>query len=1214
MLKALELVGFKSFADKTRFDFPEGITVVVGPNGSGKSNIVDAIKWVLGEQSAKSLRGQEMADVIFKGASAGNRRAMNTAEATLVFDNSTAQFDVDAPEVHVTRRVYRSGEGEYLINGQPSRLRDIRDLFRGTGAGAGAYSLIEQGKVDVLLAASPHQRRAIFEEAAGISRFKAKKSECARRLERVDQNLVRLADIVDEVDSRLRGVKSQAGKARKYKEYTERLQHLRTQVGHADWHDLSLRLQQAESQANSIRDEALAEATQAEKLEADALQIEATIETIRESTQDHDARAAHVRELIASGISTADSERRRSLELEDALSIHRRHLGRLGARAGDLAVQLQETDRLVVAAETDFSVVSDRVHTAEQQLAELNRQMSQTRSDTDAQREQHRELLNQIGVVSKNLNAAESQHTTAESAAEQCAERLRQLHPAHQEHSTAVNDLATQIKTLTEQRNSHQVLLDNTKYHLSSNRQNLRQKQQDSLQLQGEIASCSERANVLQEMEQRLEGVNAGAKEILRRSREATSGPFTDVIGLVADLIHVNVDAAPMVEVALGDLAHYVVLQGHSLLDQLRTGGLQLKGRVGFLSSDDPLTRDATLDTRLAGKPGVLGRADQFVASSGPLDTLVQQLLGQTWFVEDLDHALRLAQDLPAPRRLVTRTGDLLDTDGSLVVGSRQTTSGVISRRSELRALREKLITLKQSHQQTELEITQFDQLIRDGDAHQVEQQTKLEELVRAVDEHQLRFDTNSQRLHQIVADQQSVAAEQTEYLQQRDAALQQVTTLQNNMLQMESQVTDIEQSLTTLERQIETLEEQCQRSTKNVTEAKVELAKSEQSLESHRAAFAQYQREQDERQRTMAELQRQLEADQMRQLEAERNILATSSELASVFLEKEAVVREVAAFVDQRQNLSRERSEIVRHSVQSRQQVRELEQQLHQNELEADRVRHERENLASRLRDEYEIELSEINESTTVEEEKLREEIDQEILELRRRINNIGAVNMHALAELEDLDARHSTLKQQHDDLLEAKESLEKIVRKINADSRKLFTETLDAIRSNFQVLFRKTFGGGRADIVLEEGVDILESGIDIVATPPGKNSLGLSLLSGGERALTAVTLLLAIFQYRPSPFCVLDEVDGPLDEANIERFTGVLKEFLNWTKFVVVTHSKKTMTSATTLYGVTMQESGISKRVSVRFDDVGEDGQISEQAVAAGNDDDDDNERGAA
>ncbi len=1215
MLKALELVGFKSFAEKTRFDFPEGITVIVGPNGSGKSNIVDAIKWVLGEQSAKSLRGQEMSDVIFKGSGEGSRRPMNTAEATLVFDNSTAQLEVDATEVHVTRRVYRSGEGEYLINGQPSRLRDIRNLFRGTGAGADAYSLIEQGKVDVLLAASPQQRRAIFEEAAGISRFKAKKIECSRRLERVDLNLVRLADIAEEVDSRLRGVKSQAGKARRYKEYTERLQQLRTQVSHVDWHDLTLRLQESETEAEEFRENSLAMAGQAESLETEALQIEGQLEIIRNSIRTEEALAADTRERIASGLSTVELEQRRTQELDEAISINRQHLARMSAKAGDLARQLQETQALVTAAESEFGLVQDRVRQADEQMSAQTKQIDSIHESIELQREQHRQLLNEIASLSKNLTTAESRYATVVSTVNQCHKRLEHLRPLREKNIRTIEEISSNLKELREQQIASQTLVENTLKNLSSHRKDLHVEQQNSLRLQGEITVCTERANVLQELEQRLEGVNAGVKEVLQRAREATSGPFADVVGLVADLLQVNVETAPMVEVALGDLAHYVVLQGHSLLDQLRTGGLRIRGRVGFLRADEPEWEKEPPDAQLGGHPGVLGRADQFVASSGPLAGLIQRLLGNTWFVEDIDQAIRLLEQSPTRCRLVTRAGELIESDGSIVVGSQQTHSGIISRRSELRVLRESLISLQQELQQVETNKTRLETFVRDGNTHQHEQEQQLKELTHIIDEHQLRLDSNGQQLTQIETEYTTLAAEEKTVLKQRDSAKQAVAELQTSREQSESQLTELEQSLHRAERELTDRENTRQTCSQELTEAKIELAKREQVLESHHAAFEQYKSEQLDRERTLHQLQNQTEADQKRCLGAERNILTATTGLATIYLAKEAHVAKVDHLSAQREQLGQQRSDMAQRAKQMRQNVRDLEQKLHQAELEVDRIRHERTNLEVRLREEYDIEISKLQEAPSDQDERQRTEIDGEILELRRKINNIGAVNMHAIAELDDLESRHQSLEQQYNDLQAAKNALEQIVRKINTDSRRLFTETLDAIRANFQLLFRKTFGGGRADIVLEEGVDILESGIDLVATPPGKNSLGLSLLSGGERALTAVTLLLAIFQCRPSPFCVLDEVDGPLDEANIERFTGVLNDFLHSTRFVVVTHSKKTMTAATTLYGVTMQESGVSKRVSVRFDDVAEDGQISQPAMTATDDSDGDgNERGAA
>ena len=439
---------------------------------------------------------------------------------------------------------------------------------------------------------------------------------------------MRLADIVEEVDSRLRGVKSQAGKARRYKEYTERLQHLRTHVGQADWYDLSLRLQKSETRSVEFRENALATARQAESLEAETLCIEGQIETIRDSIRAHDARAAAIRESIASGLSTVELERRRTRELEDTLGTNRQHLARMSARAGDLVRQLRETGALVAAAESEFTVVETCDRQAEYQLSARMAQIHSARELVNSRRDQQRELLNETASLSKQLSAAESQHAAAVFAADKFHQRLEQLRPICEQNAQALDALSTRIEELVKQRNARLSVVENTRKNLSTHRQQLHVEQQNSLRLQGETTSCTERANVLQEMEQRLEGVNVGVKEVLRRARKATSGPLTDVVGLVADLLQVNVEAAHMVEVALGDLAHYVVLRGDSLVHQLRTGGFQIAGRVGFLRSDQPAPPGCAGEVGLAGQPGVLGRADQFVAASGPLAELIQRLLG----------------------------------------------------------------------------------------------------------------------------------------------------------------------------------------------------------------------------------------------------------------------------------------------------------------------------------------------------------------------------------------------------------------------------------------------------------------------------------------------------------------------------------------------------------------------------------------------------------
>jgi chromosome segregation protein len=416
----------------------------------------------------------------------------------------------------------------------------------------------------------------------------------------------------------------------------------------------------------------------------------------------------------------------------------------------------------------------------------------------------------------------------------------------------------------------------------------------------------------------------------------------------------------------------------------------------------------------------------------------------------------------------------------------------------------------------------------------------------------------------------------------------------QKTLKELETQLAGLEAEIAAAGQDVLQLDEQRQIHSRQTTADKVELAKHEERLGSLRTRLRQLQHDQEERRRAIVESHNQLAQCQHRERENRFGILAGESEIAHLYLHKERMAAEAALLVARREETRRRRTDLAQQVQALRLQGRKIEEELHSKELAASQLRLERSSLASRLRDDYGIELAELEHIPSDEEKRQREEVDQEIADLRRKINNIGSVNLDALGELEETETRYNTLSSQYKDLSSAKASLEQIINKINADSRRLFSTTLEAVREHFRELFRKLFGGGQADIVLEEGVDILESGIDIVARPPGKELRSISLLSGGEKTLTCVAMLLAIFRSRPSPFCVLDEVDAALDEANIERFVGVLNEFLAWTQFVVVTHSKKTMACASTLYGVTMQESGVSKRVAVRFEDVSEDGQI--------------------
>ena len=1192
MLKALELVGFKSFADKTRLEFPPGITVVVGPNGSGKSNIVDAIKWVLGEQSVKTLRGKEMADVIFNGSSA--RRGLNTAETTLTLDNEDGRLSIDTPEVHITRRVYRSGEGEYLINRQPCRLRDIRDLFAGTGIATEAYSVIEQGKVDILLQSSPRDRRIIFEEAAGISRFKAKKLEALRRLERVEQNLLRLSDIVDEVESRLRGVRVQAGKARRYKEYSDRLQALRTQTGLADWRSLSARLAEIEDELTTARSDDASYNAKAEALEAEALSLEVQITEAETAARASDERLAQNRERIAARESSIEHQRHQSRDLEEEVARYRRQLVSMRVRAGDLDVQLSDIAGNLAQAETEHRDVARRLAEEERALTKITAQVDELRSELEQRRRAHLEQLRAASSLGNEISALEAKVASTAAAHNRGSKRLEEIAAARDALDVEVNDARCTLAELEPACQNCADQLAQARDDLAENRKAHAEILKQLADLRQRQSGAAERASVLEELEKRLEGLSAGAKQLLVEAQSAEGGPYRQIRGLVADLLHVNFETAALVEVALGEMAGCLVVDDSTgLVEHLQRSG-SLGGRVGLVRLDAPPPKTHLDNLDLHQQPGVLGRADEFVETGPEFAVLARRLLGRTWIVETLADALALADDAGRGLSFVTRACELVAADGTLYVGPRHASTGLISRRAELRVLRGQLEEMAAQIEKRQTAAIELENEIDSGDQQVHSLAAEHEQLSEELAQQRLHARAAEERLHQLEQQHQSIEAEVTAADAEQQRAASALSDARGRLTSVEAALAELEDRISDGAQRLSQLEQTRQRSSREAGATKIDVVKSEQRLAHLRAQQSQLERDQQERGKALADNRAHLDAARTKLRQCNRAVLQAESELAELYLCKEGMTTQASRQVELRDQWRAKKAEVSGEAQRLRAKIRKLEAKLHATELAAGEVRHERTTLADRLREDYGIELSQLEHEPTPEELKQRAEVEQEIADLRSKLNSIGGVNLDALAELEELEERFNTLSSQHQDLTKAKTSLVSIIGKINADSRRLFSDTLEVVREHFQSLFRKLFGGGQADIVLEEGVDILDSGIEIVARPPGKEPRSISLLSGGEKTLTCVALLLAIFRSRPSPFCVLDEVDAALDEANIERFIAVLQEFLTWTQFIVVTHSKKTMTCATTLYGITMQESGVSKRVSVRFEDVSETGEI--------------------
>jgi chromosome segregation protein len=1229
MLKALELVGFKSFADRTRFDFPDGITVVVGPNGSGKSNVVDAVKWVLGSQSPKALRGADMADVIFKGSAEGGRKPSNSAEVVLVLDNEKRVFNHDSDEVHVSRRVFRSGDGEYAINGQPCRLKDVKDLFRGTGVGVDAYSLIEQGKVDRLLQASAKDRRGIFEEAAGISRFKAKKLEAERRLQRVDQNLLRLSDIVDEVAKRLATLKGQATKAHRFRELSKTLSTKRTELAWSEYQLFcrqkeALQEQQQESEQSRIelseRWTAIEENAEREKKTLQQMQLAlhdlereylATQKSVIEAESGHKTAIERVTELaLEKGLI---EERIVALQERASLSVDEKLL------------RLQELQS--ISSEQGIATIA--LQERESKLAWTQEEIRNLRDQLDSENSLYSKAIETIHELRSHIVARKLHLEQIQLSIEESRKREASLQTELSTFESDSNQLLNNIALAKSRSEAAKAKRSETEVHLKSIRRELFEHQEMLGSHQSKLHGVRERLNVLEQLEDQFAGAGRGGQQLLRlaRANQATQGglpgsnSWNTVRGLVADILSSEMHLAPLMDVALGPLADAIVLSDGQVIDWIHEGNLTIDGRVTLLRLDRLPNRRTGEKIQLDGLRGVIGRADRLTQYPTEYEPLIRALLGTTWFVDSLATALELSHFRGAGLRFVTAECQLIDSDGSITIGSLQAGLGLISRRTEMQTARE--------------DITQLERTVEDAANHSailqalvVQQETELLSLetderaaAQEFSRYELQLEAYQQRKGRMLTRYREIGAEIAASLEKIASVESQNREAEKDIASNEAVRIEKDAILFSQRQQWADLQSTLQLQQMEASDQKVLIARLEQRLEGLRLTLEQLQLDATEREKNVEQAQQSLVTIQNK-IVALQNAAAEHRNAMTIATESVAVIEvRRTDHVLQIESQNTIANQAIRQCDNVRRQLEKNDDKIQSINAALKLVQEQIVSLVEHYATEYQIQIP-INMETSDEAvsdenrreqdvalaefrekvaamkndeqlQSLKHEIEAEVSLLRNELNATGSVNMEALTELDELQSRFDRLSGHQNDLLNAKDGLIKTMNKIDEDSRHLFMETLESIRSNFQTLYRRSFGGGFADILLEDPNDP-DSGIEIVATPPGKTTLSNSLLSGGEKALTAVALIMSFFQYRPSPFCILDEVDAPFDEANIGRFVTVLREFLSTTKFIVVTHSKKTMTAANMIYGVTMQENGVSRQVAVRFEEVNDKGEV--------------------
>ncbi len=1182
-LEKIVLDGFKSFADKTEFSFDCAVTAIVGPNGCGKSNVVDAVKWVLGEQRVKSLRSDQMADVIFSGSS--SRKGGGTAEVTMLLGDTAGQLAVEADEVQISRRIYRSGESEYRINNKICRLKDIRELFMDTGLNIRAYSVIEQGQVEQLISASKTDRRVIFEEAAGISRYKAHKKEALRKLERTEQNLLRLADILGEVTKRLRSVKLQAGKARNYLQYTQRLKELQVNYSLAEY--AKNRRVSDEKRSSLAEEERRFAAIAAEVSRNDALLSvlgQSIIETENEINETDNSLVA-VRSKIEQYLQRIDFLRARVSELGQRRSSAGERVGNLREQKGVFEAELSSCRDAQSKCEREAGEkrqageeVQETIRQIEAECTSLEAHLEDEKSGIIDIVRRTAQLHNEVQSISVYRDNLSSQKDRLAGRADIASVELEKLLGEKAQYQARLGDIKKVLKELDENLDAKRDKRDELRRQIEGDSKRLANSREALSALGSELA-------VLTDMERRCEGLTSAVKNILA-GRSAETGTFDYVEGILADIIVADVEYANAVEASLeGQTDSLVVNDTAELLGDIKRIE-ELGGRANFISADktEPFVDRADLSEVSCVK----GRVAEFVTCESRYAPLVWRLLGKTLIVDSIESGIELAEELPDRYRFVTLKGEFLG-GGVIKLGPLGRATGLISRKSRLRQLQETIANI------TGETVALEEQIERNSRA--AEHLTRLCAELRTA-----TYEANTEQMQ--VNSKLSVIEQNIKHIKQEEPVIGgEIGLLEKQIAQSAEKEYNSKQKL----EELETVNNQ-----RSVRIEELEQQYAEQRRQEHllaerltdlKVAVGQISEQSRALKQTAVSLESQLRANQgaaeTAQAEVEscgeqsaagqRDILKCEAAVSELFVEKEKRQQSSHLLHNKVKELLEEQKRVEQLVRQRRGEGEEVEREINELKVELGQLEVKEENLTERVREELQIELVEAyknyNESR-VDWEKIKGEIG----ELRGKVERLGNVNIEAIDEQEGLEERHEFLSSQVEDLNKSKSQLQQLISRLNRKSRERFRETFEEIRIHFQEIFRKLFGGGKADIVLEDSEDILEAGIEIAARPPGKETRSISLLSGGEKSLTALALLFAVFKSKPSPFCLLDEVDAALDEANNERFNQLIREFQEDSQFIVITHSKRTMSIAEMLFGITMQTRGISKKISVRFGDIEE------------------------
>lgn len=1184
-LKRLELQGFKSFPEKIRLEFNKGITAVVGPNGSGKSNIADAVRWVLGEKSAKSLRGTKMEDVIFNGTA--NRKPLGFAEVSMVMDNSDRVLNVDFSEVTVTRRVYRSGESDYIINGTRCRAKDILELFMDTGVGKEGYSIIGQGRIDEILSTKSEDRRLLFEEAAGIVKYRSKSEEAGRKLEKQRENLVRVNDIISELEGQVGPLSVQAEKAKKAIVITDRLKLVRVNLFIIDAEKYEEELKKITYNIAQLNEDIEREQKKEQELEHKKQSLRDNLEQIEKSMEknnevladrrsqseqrDNDIRLScqqienlqsnivRLQEDIKQSRTSIDEKKNsiaicdtkingKNIEFDTKNKIYKEkssELGRLNEKIAQSEAKFNEYNAEIISkmnAATDVKSVIDRNNALLEQYKSRSRRIAE---DTDVVYSRYDERTAAMQVEQKRLGEIEA-------AGAKAADIIAQASAKKAEYEGQLENTGKKLSAVT-----------------------------------GSISEKNSRYKIISELEKSYEGYYAGVKAVLSQ-RDRKNPDFKGICSAVGEAVTMDKQYETAVEIALGSAVQNIIAKTE---EDVKKAIAYLKkshgGRATFLPMSAVKGRPIADKESILSEKGVLGIAKDLVKYSFEYDGIMTSLLGRVIVVDNIDNGVALSRKLKYAYKIVTLDGDLFNAGGSMTGGSlSKKTAGIFSRSREIASLKEELKSLYEEQLRLNNSIEEINSLKADLDYKLESESKNVQQLeiektqsaekirqyadsIRDIEENIKTFDTEKNQLKDQIASTEEIIRVNTASLdainKQIDSINAELEEFRTVRLSDRSIVEESNRELSALRVELNQLENDIYSLRSSINRLNDEIKAEEAVIESKSAQINQYEESIAER----AENNDRIKAEAQRLREEYEELTHQQRKFAE---DKQAVNEQLVDI-----------ESLVKSNMETKAAI----------EKEKDRLEIRKENIDSKCHalydnmwDEYEITYV-----SAKEYEKLNmspEDMHKEERKLRNDLRALGSVNMNAVEEYKAVSERYEYMKKNRDDIVDAEKKLLKIINDLEALMKKQFAEQFALIQKNFSDVFVEMFGGGTAQLKLSDSEDMLNSGIDIIVQPPGKAVQNMMLLSGGEKALTAMALLFAILKMKPSPFCILDEIEAALDDANVNRYADYLNNFTDSTQFVVITHRKGTMEAADILYGVTMQEQGVSKLISVSFEDV--------------------------